>query len=145
MLRSYRKITHVHAIVRAMCSMRRPWKYDETVLEYFIETADSVKIKKKDLECHRRQKKVDLEANESVLSLQDKSLVDPAAMRKAQEEATNGGGHLTKASGLGEIKENLTKFTDALHAKASTVTNWIINLEPPALPEPTKRAQELLG
>ena len=43
------------------------------------------------------------------------------------------------------VKERLEKFVDQLHEKAKTLTGWVANLEPPSNPEPSARAQKLLG
>ena len=43
------------------------------------------------------------------------------------------------------VKERLDKFVDQLHEKAKTLTGWVANLEPPSNPEPSQRAEKLLG
>lgn len=42
-------------------------------------------------------------------------------------------------------KEVLVKFIQQCHQRASQITGWVSNLEPPTNPQPSDKAQRLLG
>ena len=42
-------------------------------------------------------------------------------------------------------KEALVKFIQQCHQRASQITGWVSNLEPPTNPQPSDKAQRLLG
>lgn len=57
------------------------------------------------------------------------------------EEAPAGAKGATPMDTHEELKDNLQKFTDSVHQRASTVVNWMSNIEPMN----TERSKKFLG
>lgn len=92
-----------------------------------METGETVKVRRSDLE--RRTEEVSDEAGEPApKSLMDKPRVK--ALEDKKDPPTEGNDKPSGEVGtLEETKENLQKFLDSLHKKASQATTWIITLE----------------
>ena len=112
--------------------LTRSWKYDAEVTEYFVQVSDTVRIKRSDLE--KYEKTEDAEETDEFPSIQPKALED--------KKDGPGGKPASDLIALAESKENLNKFLDSLHRKASQATTWICSLEPPTLPNPNARQKQ---
>lgn len=120
----------------------RSWKYDAEVTEYFVQTSDTVRIKRSDLE--KFEKSEDLDETEDMPAIKPKALMDTAV--KAIEDKKDGSKNpAAEINTQAECSENLAKFLDSLHRKASQATTWISSLEPPTLPNPNSRQKQYLG
>ena len=58
-------------------------------------------------------------------------------------DAAAASAHALQAGGANEVKENLSKFVDSLHQKASCLTTWLATLE--QVDKPGPRAQKHFG
>ena len=118
--------------------LTRAFKYDANLLEYFVETGETVKVRRSDLE--RRTEEVNDEAGEPApKSLLDKPRVKALEDRKEGQSPNEGndkpGGEVGT---LEETKENLQKFLESLHKKASQASTWILTLEGQSMSEKHK-------
>ena len=75
---------------------------------------------------------------EPEIQLEDKKLLESAP--KALEDGSKG--EAAPVATLADARENLSKFVESLHQKASALTSWISNLEPPTNPNPSERAKK---
>lgn len=127
-------------------ALYRKWKYDESLLEFFVERQETVKVKRSDLEVTR------------VLETGDEEDIS-APTRKALMDV---GGSASSAPALGpqavceapdpkrlgdeaDCKLKLEQFIESMHKKASQATSWLSSLEPPNLENPTAQQKQLLG
>lgn len=115
-------------------------------MEYFVETEDTVQIKKSDLESWRTEDDGEPEDMPSVHDVAPKELMPTAVQPKLPAPLENGPPG-QRGDGLQtreEAKLSLDKFLESLHKKASQATTWISALEPPAVAEPTAKQKQLL-
>ena len=120
--------------------LTRSWKYDAEVTEYFVQVSDTVRIKRSDLE--KYEKTEDAEETDEFPSIQPKALMDTSLKALEDKKDGPGGKPASDLIALAESKENLNKFLDSLHRKASQATTWICSLEPPTLPNPNVRQKQ---
>ena len=106
--------------------------------EFFVQTEESVKIRKSDLEGYKTMEGFDPDApapGPSDLPQQDLMPGVP------QQDV---GSLPAPNRDFAETKDNVDKFVESLHKKASQATVWVTSLEPPTLEKPNEKQKAFL-
>ena len=109
--------------------LTRKFKYDANLLEYFVETEQTVSVRKRDLEAVRQAEAMADTEMPDASAVADKELMALPAAGPAGPAAEGTAPHPPLGSLLAEAKENLDRFVESLHKKASQATAWINHLE----------------
>ena len=105
--------------------------------EFFVQTEESVKIRKCDLEGFKTMEGLDPDAPAPGPSDLPHQELMPGVPQQ------DGGS--VPAPMVAETKDNLDKFVESLHKKASAATVWVTSLEPPNLEKPNDKQKAFLA
>ena len=108
-----------------------------------MQTEESVRIRKSDLESWKTVEGMDPEQMPAPEEVEQKELMKLPSSNGAKPGADGTPPHV--GAGLAEAKDNLEKFIDSLHKKAAQAMSWVTALEPPALENPTEKQKLPLG
>lgn len=125
----------------------RSWKYDASLLEFFVERQETVKIRRSDLEMSRvvetgEENDGSVPARKALMDVGGSAASEPASGLMPEGTAAPDPKQL---GDLADTKQKLDQFLESLHKKASQATAWVVALEPPSLEQPTQKQKELLG
>ena len=99
-----------------MFSFCRKYRYDPEVPEFFVQTADTVKIRRSELEKHQK-----LEALEG----ENLQRPDKQELMALPTDAVAPVKEAPETLSPDDLKSNLDSFVDSLHQKATLVTTWL--------------------
>jgi len=108
-----------------------------------VQTEESVRIRKSDLESWKTVEGMDPEQMPAPEEVKPKELMDLTSSNGAKPGVD--GTPPPLGSVLAEAKDNLEKFIESLHKKAAQAMSWVTSLEPPALENPTVKQKAPLG
>lgn len=98
----------------------RPFKYDPSQMQFFVETQDSIKIKKSDLEKWQEREEVkEVPAEVSRADLLALPAVDGSGTAPSAEPVHTGA----------TLKDSVQKYVESLHQKAAVMTGWIASVD----------------
>ncbi|CAE7292386.1 unnamed protein product [Symbiodinium sp. CCMP2592] len=127
-------------------TLTRPWKYNTSVTEYFVELESTSKIKQSELDKYLHESAQEGTAEHPVdvaSGVASGFIGDPTLDRENGREPPKANAEQTK------VKDELKRYMDALLAKSRTVTRMIEQLNEPYNPKPTegtvKLAEELMS
>ena len=122
----------------------RAYKYDENEEEFFVETEETVRIRKSDLETFQGVEETGSMPS-SIKEVRALSLMETPQPKAGQgQPALPGPPPPNSKTDAVEAKSNLEKFLESLHKKASQATGWVSSLEPPSTPSPTPKQKAFL-
>ena len=122
----------------------RAYKYDENEEEFFVETEETVRIRKSDLETFQGVEETGSMPS-SIKEVRALSLMETPQPKAGQgQPALPGPPPPNSKTDAVEAKSNLDKFLESLHKKASQATGWVSSLEPPSTPSPTPKQKAFL-
>eukprot|EP00438_Fugacium_kawagutii_P001004 Skav215302 [mRNA] locus=scaffold3969:10053:14745:- [translate_table: standard] len=90
----------------------KPNRYDSNVTEFFVQTSETVKIRRSDLERYQQADQIE-----------DAAFVEDGSGEPAAPPGP------TALDSLDALQQNLSAFTDSVHSKASQVLQWVGNVE----------------
>ena len=108
-----------------------------------MQTEESVRIRKSDLESWKTIEGMDPEQMPAPEEVEQKELMKLPSSDGAKPGVD--GPPPPLGSIAAEAKDNLEKFIDSLHKKAAQAMSWVTALEPPALENPTEKQKSPLG